>query len=93
MLTISTVNQVEGKNIIQILLVQYCKYGTFMFFSGFIIEIFNHLCCSLDTRNTRNLFLSRTKLLCKIRNFKEELLEGLSISVQSLQKWEGSLLS
>lgn len=70
MLTISTVNQVEGKNIIQILLVQYCKYGTFMFFSGFIIEIFNHLCCSLDTRNTRNLFLSRTKLLCKIKNFK-----------------------
>lgn len=93
-LTLSTVNQVESKNIIQILLFYLFSTASMellCFFLFLTIDIFNHLCCSLDTGIQKIYFFQEPNCSVKSKTLKE-LLEGLCISVQCLQKWEGSLL-
>lgn len=70
----STVNQAESKNVFQILLLYLfiaVSMELFFFFLLFVItELFNHFCCSLNTWNTKNLCLVQAKFLSKITNFK-----------------------
>lgn len=82
-ISIIMVNQVEGTNIIQIFLFHLFSTASMIYLCFFlfaIIEIFNNLCCSLGTRNKRNLFLSRTKLLFKMKNFKRVVGELVHLS-------------
>lgn len=57
----STVNHVESKNIFQILLLYLfsaVSMELMCFFLFVITELFNNLCCSLDTRNKTDLCLA-----------------------------------
>lgn len=72
MLTLSTVNQVESKNIIQILLFYLFSIASMELLCFFVSYHwhFKSFVLLSGHRNTRNLFPSGTKLLCKIKNFK-----------------------
>lgn len=68
----SRISESESKNVFQILLLYWFRAVNMelkCFFLFVIPEIFNHLCCSLDTKYRRNLCLAWVKLLCKITNF------------------------